>query len=119
MSYYPYNIKSYGWCADFPDPENFIDLLFHSSNDFNIGKFNNPDFDALVEKWRTEQNPSDRIQLYDQAETIVVDNVAAIPLFNVVSGILVKPYIQGTVISPIGAETLSGLKIDETAVNKP
>ena len=109
----------YGWCADYPDPENFVDLLFHSGNDFNIGKFNNAGFDALVEKARTEQNPSDRLQLYYQAETILVDNVAAIPLFNVVSGILVKPYIQGTVISPIGAETLSGLKIDETAVNKP
>lgn len=113
------NLFDYGWCADYPDPENFIDVLFHSGSEFNLAKFNNADFDALVEKARTEQNPSDRIQLYHQAEAMIIDNVVAIPILNGVSGILVKPYILGSATSPIGVELTSGLKIDEKAFNNP
>src|SRR5258708_31477029 len=36
----------YGWCADYPDPENFADALFHTGSAHNLGKYTNPALDA-------------------------------------------------------------------------
>ena len=37
-----------GWCADYPDPENFADVLFHSGSNQNNGDYSNPELDALL-----------------------------------------------------------------------
>ncbi|HET9910533.1 MAG TPA: peptide ABC transporter substrate-binding protein, partial [Anaerolineales bacterium] len=44
-----------GWCADYPDPENFADVLFHSGSSQNNGGYSNPELDTLLEKARVER----------------------------------------------------------------
>ena len=67
-----------GWCADYPDPENFADALFHSGAQQNLGNYSNPELDALLEQARVEQDVSRRIQLYQQAEQIIVNDAPAL-----------------------------------------
>ena len=76
----------YGWCADYPDPENFADALFHSDAQQNLGNYSNPELDALLEQARVEQDVSRRIQLYQQAEQIIVNDAPV--LFTVHSMIV-------------------------------
>jgi oligopeptide transport system substrate-binding protein len=96
-------IVPWGWCADYPDPENFADLLFHSGSLQNIGHYANPEVDALLESARSEQDLTARLALYRQAEQLLIDDGAAIFLAHSATNyVLVKPYITGYRSSPIG-----------------
>jgi oligopeptide transport system substrate-binding protein len=90
-----------GWCADYPDPENFADVLFHSGAQQNLGNYSNPDFDALLEQARVERDVTKRIQLYQQAEQMLVTDAPALFIMHSISYVLVKPYVQGYMLTPI------------------
>lgn len=90
-----------GWCADYPDPENFADVLFHSNSLQNNGGYSNLQLDALLERARIEPDVATRIILYQQAEQILVDDAAALFTGHSLSYQLVKPYVKGYVYTPI------------------
>jgi len=90
-----------GWCADYPDPENFSDVLFHSASPQNNGGYSNPQLDALLEDARIEPDVAKRIALYQQAEQLLVDDAAALYTSHSLSYELVKPYVKGYVYTPI------------------
>ncbi len=92
---------SSGWCADYPDPENFADVLFHTGSQQNNGGYSNPQLDALLDAARIEQDVSKRIMLYQQAEQILVEDAAALFITYSLSYQLVKPYVKGYVFTPI------------------
>jgi len=90
-----------GWCADYPDPENFADVLFHSGSTQNTGDYSNPDLDALLERARVEQDITKRIEMYQQAEQIIADDAPVLFTTHSLSYLLVKPYVKGYVFTPI------------------
>lgn len=90
-----------GWCADYADPENFADILFHSGSAQNNGSYSNPALDTLLEQARVEQDVTKRIQMYQQAEQIIVDDAAVLFTVHTLSYTLVKPYVKGYVQTPI------------------
>lgn len=90
-----------GWCADYPDPENFADVLFHTGSVQNTGNYSNAQFDTLVEQARIEPDVNKRIAMYQQAEQMLVDDAAALFTVHYLSYQLVKPYIKGYVFTPI------------------
>jgi len=92
---------NYGWCADYPDPENFADVLFHSASSQNAGNYSNPALDALLEAARTERDVTRRIEMYQQAEQMIVDDAPVLFLTHSLSYELVKPYVKGYVYTPI------------------
>lgn len=94
-------IFSSGWCADYPDPENFADVLFHTGAQQNTGNYSNPALDAILDQARVEQDVTKRIQLYQQAENMIVQDAPAIFISHDVSYMLVKPYVKGFVLTPI------------------
>jgi len=64
---------SWGWNADYPDPENFLFLLYgaNASVDtngagINSSNYKNPRFDALFEKMKTMKNSSERMEIIRQ-----------------------------------------------------
>ena len=90
-----------GWCADYPDPENFADVLFHTGSQQNNGGYSNPQLDALLEQARIEPDVTKRIALYQQAEQLLVEDAAALFTGHSLSYQLVKPYVKGYVYTPI------------------
>jgi oligopeptide transport system substrate-binding protein len=90
-----------GWCADYPDPENFADVLFHTGAQQNTGKYSNPALDALLDQARLEPDASRRVALYQQAEQLIIQDAPAIFLTHGIAYILVKPYVQGYTWTPI------------------
>lgn len=92
---------NYGWCADYPDPENFADVLFHSGSTQNSGYYRNAALDALLEAARIERDVSKRIAMYQQAEQMIVDDAPVLFLTHSLSYELVKPYVKGYVYTPI------------------
>lgn len=90
-----YQSFSIGWILDYPDPENVLDLLFHSRSLQNNTSYNNPDVDRLLEQARVEQDSSTRFDLYQQAQRLIIDDAVWVPLFFGQSNQVVKPYVQG------------------------
>src|SRR5258706_1267936 len=90
-----------GWCADYPDPENFADVLFHTGSSMNNGKYSNPELDTLLEKARVERDVQTRITMYQQAEQMIVNDAPVLFTTHSLSYQLVKPYVKGYVFTPI------------------
>jgi len=109
------NAMLYGWCADYPDPQNFLDVLFHSQSDFNVSRFADADFDKLVEQAGTEKDTQQRLALYQQAEKMLLDNVDAIPLLYPVFYELVGPRVKGYIMTPIGINQYPWLTLENPA----
>lgn len=99
-----FQMFSLGWVADYPDPEDFIDLKFHSkrSKANNETGYANSKVDELVELARTEKDAQKRIRLYQEAEDIIIEESPWLLLFHSKEIILVKPYIHDFFPSPMG-----------------
>lgn len=97
----PYQMYQLGWIADYPDPQNFLEVLFHSDSAQNHGGYSNPKVDALLEDARGTLDAKKREQLYQQAEQLILEDAAWVPLYFDVENWLVKPYVQGFSPPPI------------------
>jgi oligopeptide transport system substrate-binding protein len=100
-----------GWIADYPHPQDFLEILFHSGADNNYGEYNNPEIDALLEMAGVEPDSNLSLALYQQAEQKLVDDAASLPLWFGQNYILVKPYIKGYDLNPMGFAMLNKVSI--------
>ena len=106
------NVYRLGWCADYPDSNNWLNEVFNSKSGQNYAKFNNAEFDALVEEAAFEPDPAKRLELYSQAESIFIDQESAIaPIYYYTYVRLYKPWVT-PVIGPVGGDPIAEWKID-------
>lgn len=78
----PY-IYATGWYADYPDPDNFIYVLFHSKAGDILGtRYKNPVVDELAEKARRSLDLDERIELYKKAEDVIVEDAPMLFLYH-------------------------------------
>lgn len=76
-------IYATGWYADYPDPDNFIYVLFHSSSGDILGtKYTSPVLDSLAEKARRSLDIDERIELYRKAEEVLLDDAPLLFLYH-------------------------------------
>jgi peptide/nickel transport system substrate-binding protein/oligopeptide transport system substrate-binding protein len=90
------------WFADVPDPENFLAKLFHSTSPFNPMGYASSAVDALLDKARAERDTVRRVQIYRQAEEIIVEDAPVIPLSHQTYERLFQPYVKGVEVSGLG-----------------
>jgi ABC-type transport system substrate-binding protein len=95
-----YQMFVLGWSADYPDPQDFLDILFHSKSANNHTNYSNPEVDRLLEEARVEQDHDKRMQLYQRIERMIVEDAPWIPLFHNAEYWLTKPYVKGMVYPP-------------------
>jgi len=96
-----------GWIADYPHPQDFLDILFHSGADNNHGRYSNPEVDALLEAAGVEQDRDSSLELYRQAEQLMVEDAACIPLAFGRNYVLIRPYVKGYELNPLGFAMLN------------
>ncbi len=101
-----------GWCADYPDPQNFLDVLFHSESESNNFAYSNPDLDALLKEAAIEQDTARRTELYQQAEQMILVDWVVVPLWHTREYSLVQTYVKGYELTPIGVQQLQNLSIE-------
>ena len=91
-----YQMFQLGWAADYADPENFLDILFHSESENNHTNYSNPEVDRLLLQARIEPNQETRFELYNRIEQMILDEAPWVLLWN--SGetyALIKPEVKG------------------------
>ena len=102
-----------GWQADYPAPQDFVDILFHSESSNNHGKYANPKVDSILEDARIEPDIMKRIDLYRNAEQLIVDDAAWVPLWYPSEGyVLIKDYVKGFEVTPMIVPKLKQIYIE-------
>lgn len=96
-----YQMFTAGWIMDYPDPEDILDILFYSKSRQNNTRYSNAEVDALLLQARTEQDVATRMALYQQAEQIILDEAAWIPLYYGRDHVVVKPYVKNYMLPPM------------------
>ncbi|WP_443056644.1 peptide ABC transporter substrate-binding protein [Streptomyces sp. IBSBF 2390] len=70
-----------GWQMDYPLIQNFLQPLYYTGASSNDGKWSDKRFDRLVDEANAESDTPKAIALFQQAEGVVRDNMAAVPLW--------------------------------------
>ncbi len=103
-----------GWGADYPDPDNFMNL-FTSTSGNNNTHWGNAVFDRLISEGATEPDRSKRQKLYDAAQRILTEqDVPIIPLFFAAQNILIRPDFEGLQINAMDLLRLKNARIKST-----
>jgi len=103
---------SIGWVADYPHPQDFLDILFHSGVDNNHGEYSNAEVDALLEMAGMETDSDLSLAQYQQAEQKMVEDAACLPLYFGQNYVLIKPYIKGYELNPLGLAMLNEVSVE-------
>lgn len=112
LDVHTYDMFVVSWVADYPDPQNFLDVLFHTGSPRNYSNYSNPKVDALLDQANVEQNATKRADLYRQVQQQVLDDVAVIPIYHSTDYQLVKPYVKGLTITAMGILRLETVWIE-------
>jgi peptide/nickel transport system substrate-binding protein/oligopeptide transport system substrate-binding protein len=92
------------WWADYPDPENFLFPLFHSSNHGPAGnrtRYTNIQVDSLIEKGQHTLDEEKRNLYYKQAEQIIADDAPWVFLWHRTDFTIRQPWIKDYTVYPI------------------
>jgi peptide/nickel transport system substrate-binding protein/oligopeptide transport system substrate-binding protein len=85
-----------GWVADFPDPDNFLYILFHSRDLAQMKfRYHSDEFDRLTEKARRSANVLEREKLYRGAEKILLEDCPALFLYHNRAFAARQPWLKG------------------------
>ena len=108
------------WWADYPDAENFLFPLFHSSNwgaGGNRSFYKNPTVDLLIEKAQQEPDETTRIRLFYEAEKTIIHEVPVVFFWNQTDYYVVQPWVKNFIPYPLSTSE-DGTDISLTASGK-
>lgn len=113
----PFSLSS--WPQDYPDPGNFLDMLFRGDrlteeHCKNLAFYTSPALDALLEHAARETDPRRRLRFYQQAEDLVVDDAPWVFLYHPIDHRLRQPWVRGFQMHPIWS-----VRIDKLWLEKP
>ena len=99
------------WGPDYGDPTTYLTMGI-STNGNNYGKYTNSELDALMDKVANESDANTRWQEMKDAEKILLDDYAYIPIFEKGAATLQNPKVKNLVIKP--CRTISFEYVEKT-----
>ena len=101
-----------GWGADYIDPQNFLEVLFHSESEENVSAYSNPEVDAALEKAAVERDEEARLKIYQDIEKLILEDLPLVPFYQgSKKNVLVKPYVEGFYLAPIGVNIWKDISV--------
>ena len=99
------------WGPDCGDPTTYLTIAL-STNSNNYGKWKNSEYDQLVNQVGVESDVEKRWQEMKDAEKILLDDYAYIPVFEIGAATLQNPKVKNLVIKP--CRTISFEYVEKT-----
>ncbi len=96
-----------GHHAKYPDPQEFFDV-FLSDSPLNETGWSNAEYDRLVREADTSQDGEARLELYDQAHRMLVEEAPVAFLTQLERVFYVKPWVRGVVRTPLDSPAVPG-----------
>jgi oligopeptide transport system substrate-binding protein len=100
-----YDLSRDGWGADYPHANNQFNGLFTCHGGNNNSQYCNPAFDALIQQAAAEPDQDKQVALYNQAQTILMNDAAILPLRFRTMTYEVAPYVSGYIAT--GTDSVS------------
>ncbi len=91
-----------GWLADYPDPENFLNLFYgrhvpdsmDQRSSINEVRYESAKFDSLFQEGLRTIDRKERMKLFKQADQLAMDDAVVLPLYYEENMRLIKPYVR-------------------------
>lgn len=91
-----------GWSADYPDPHDWLSSQWRTGALNNNVRYSNKKFDALVDAADVTWDPARRLRLYNQAQQVLVDDAAWIPLYVPHRLVYIRPTVSNLQLTGYG-----------------
>jgi oligopeptide transport system substrate-binding protein len=90
-----------GWCADYPDPQNWLSVYWRSDTTFAQRQgYVNTQFDDLTRQADVELDAAKRADLYKQAQDLLLADIPSAFGYNSLNHYLVQPWVKGILTTP-------------------
>lgn len=96
-----------GWTGDYGDPDNFLYAHFGPGATQDLGDYQNPELFALLNQARTASEPSEREDLYKQADELIFEEALRIPIVHSQPLLAKRASVTGWTPSPLGSEAFT------------
>jgi peptide/nickel transport system substrate-binding protein len=95
-----------GWLQDFPDPSNFLVPLFSEESitpvsSLNRAFYSNPQVNRLLNAAQIELNKAKRLEMYRQAEKLIVQDAPLVFLHHTERYVVHQPWVRGYRLHPM------------------
>jgi oligopeptide transport system substrate-binding protein len=99
----PQDMYRLGWCTDYPHPNNWLYDVW--SCDTARGGYCNEEMDELLATAQVTPELADQLPLYEQAQTMLVEDAPAVWVYWYGRFTLVKPFVEGLVVTAADSNT--------------
>lgn len=107
-----YTLSTFSWVADFPDPLTFLGL-FTSEHGNNWTGWKNPEYDRLIEQATTMTDAERRLDLFQQAEAMLLEAMPLTPVYHGAQTYLVAQTVKNWVPAPLGIRRYQKVRLGE------
>lgn len=89
-----YQLSRAGWIGDYVDPNSFLDMWLTGGGNNETG-WSNPEYDRLIAQAAATTDPRQRLEVFQKAEAILVDEMPEIPIYFYTRVYLRRPEVKG------------------------
>lgn len=107
-----YAIARATWYGDYNDPSTFTDK-YRSTSENNDAGWTSLDYDALCDRALAQADPALRLNLFRQAEQLLLDQQPIIPLYHPVNAALLHPNVKGIELTPRNFTQLKSVSVEK------
>jgi len=107
-----YTVSMSGWAGDFADPVTFLDLFVTGSGK-NWTGWGNPAYDQLLESAAREASPPARLEIFQKAESLLLDQGPISPLYFGAHSYLIQPSVRGWAPALLGYHRYAFVRLEE------
>lgn len=89
-----YQVARQGWIGDYNDPNTFLDNWVTGGGNNETG-WSNPEYDRLIAEAARTIDPAQRLEVFQKAEAILMDEVPIIPIYIYTRVYLMQTNVMG------------------------
>ena len=112
-----YQISRAGWTGDYPDPNTFLDMWTSWSQQNQTG-WADPKYDALIRKAAITKDPNARLEVFQEAEEILMDQLPIIPIYIYTRVYALHPAVKNWHANVLDHHPWKHIDLDLSLLNK-
>jgi oligopeptide transport system substrate-binding protein len=89
-----YQVCRAAWIGDYVDPNSFLDMWLTGGGNNETG-WSNPAYDRLIAQAAATVDPQQRLEVFQKAEAILMDDMPIIPIYFYTTHFLKRPEVKG------------------------
>ncbi len=104
-----------GWIMDYPSPQNYLEPLYSTQaqppNGSNSTFYSNEEFDDLVARGNEAESNAESIELYQQAEDVLLEDMPVAPMFFDVTQVVHSENVANVIVDAYGRIQVADVEV--------